>query len=318
MQAIRVHRFGSPDLLELEDIPTPIPGDGEVLIRVHAAGVGPWDAWIRAGKSVIEQPLPLTPGADVSGEILAFGKSVSSFSPGQLVFGATNKRFTGGYAEQAIADSSMIAPKPGALTHIEAASVPVVAVTALQMLFRHAGVRAGQRVLVHGAGGSVGTFAVQLARRAGAEVIATDVTVALDFVRSLGAAQVVDVLREQFDAVVAPVDVVIDTVGGETQARSLSVLKPRGILVSSVSQPDPARARELGVTGRFMLVEVDSASLVELATLLEAGELRTRVGTVLPLAGARMAHEMLEGSVYRAPGKIVLELGQGRGKSRPG
>ena len=176
------------------------------------------------------------------------------------------------------------------------------------MLFEHAQVRAGQRVLIHGAGGSVGTFAVQLALRAGAHVIGTDVAQGTVFAKSLGAQEVIDMAGADFTRAVAPVDVVIDTVGGQVQTRSLSVLKPGGILVSSVSQPNTEEASAAGVRARFILVDVTSAALARIAELLDAGDLSPRLGPVLPLAEARQAHEMLEGLRPRLPGKIVLSV----------
>ncbi len=309
MKAIVVHRFGTPEVLTLEEVPRPEPGDGEVLVQVEAAGVGPWDAWVRSGKSVIDQPLPLTPGSDVSGHVAAVGPGVTALHVGQAVYGVTNPRFTGGYADYALANAGMLAPKPTSLSHVQAASVPVIATTALQMLFDHAHVQRGQRVLIHGAGGGVGAFALQLALAAGAEVVASDVTAALEYVRSLGQAQVIDAQAVRFEDVTEPVDVVIDTVGGVTQERSFSVLKSGGRLVSSVAAPSAALAQSKSVDAHFMLVNVNTAALKQLGALLDEGKLRTRVGPILRLAEARIAHEMLDGARPRAPGKIVLAVG---------
>lgn len=305
MRAARVHRYGAPDVIEIEDVEEPRPGEGEVLVRVQAAGVGPWDAWIRAGKSVLPQPLPLTLGADLSGVVEAVGPGVTGLAPGDAIYGVTNERFVGAYAELAVVRAAMIARKPDRIDHVQAASVPVVAVTALQMLFDHAGVRPGQRVLVHGAGGNVGAYAVQLAHQAGAHVIGTVVKDGGP-VRSLGADAVID-HSVRFENAIAPVHAVIDLVGGEVQQRSFSVLEPGGALISAVSQPDPAEGARRGVRARFMLVDVGSAALARIATMIDAGKLATRVGPVLPLAAARVAHELMEGSRPRPPGKIVLE-----------
>lgn len=309
MKAIRIHRFGSPEVVELDEIPRPKPGDNEVLVRVEAAGVGPWDGWVRAGKSVLEQPLPLTLGADISGTVIELGTGVEKFSQGAEVFGVTNPRFVGAYAEYAVASVGMLAAKPRRLNYVEAASMPVVAVTALQMLFDHAEVHAGQRVLIHGAGGSVGAYAVQLALRAGAHVIGTDVAQGALYAKSLGAHQVIDIGEADFTRLVAPVDIVIDTVGGQTQTRSFSVLTSGGILVSSVSPPNAEEGSAAGVRARFILVDVTSTSLARIAELVDAGELHPRLGPVLPLAEARQAHEMLDGLRPRIPGKIVLTIG---------
>jgi NADPH:quinone reductase-like Zn-dependent oxidoreductase len=172
MKACRVHHFGPPDVISFEDVARPHPGEGEVLVRVKAAGVGLWDAWIRAGKSVLPQPLPLILGSDLSG-VEAIGPAVTALKPGIEVFGVTNRQFTGAYAQYAVASVGMIAARPVRLSDVEAASVPVVAVTAQQALFEQAKLVAGQTVLVPGAAGNVGAYAVQMARQAGLRVIAT-------------------------------------------------------------------------------------------------------------------------------------------------
>ena len=246
MKASRVHRFGPPDVIAFEDIPRPEPAAGEVLVRVRAAGVGPWDAWIRAGKSVLPQPLPLTLGSDLCGVVEGVGPGVAGFDPGDEVFGVTNKQFTGAYAEYAAAAAGMIARKPHRLGHVEAAAVPVIAVTAWQMLFDHARVAAGQTVLVHGGGGNVGALAVQLARHEGARVLATASAADLDYVRGLGANEVIDFRSARFEDVTGPVDAVIDTVGEAIQQRSFGVLKPGGVLVSAVVATRSGRGRAPG------------------------------------------------------------------------
>jgi NADPH:quinone reductase-like Zn-dependent oxidoreductase len=159
-KACRIHQFGGPEVISLEDMVPPEPGKGEVLVRVRAAGVGPWDAWVRAGKSALPQPLPLTLGSDIAGVVQAVGPGVTGLAPGDAVFGVTNPHFTGGYADYAVATAAMLAKKPAALSDIDAASVPVVTVTAWQALFEEARLTAGQSVLIHGAAGNVGAFAV--------------------------------------------------------------------------------------------------------------------------------------------------------------
>lgn len=312
MKAARVHRFGPPDVIAIDDTERPRPGPGEILVRVEAAGVGPWDGWIRGGKSVLPQPLPLTLGSDLAGTVEELGAGVRGLARGDDVFGVTNARFTEAYAEYAIALAAMIAAKPRRLRYIEAASVPVVAVTAQQMLFDHAHVVRGQRVLIHGAAGNVGAYAVQLARIAGAYVVAAvrgaDETA---YVRRLGADEVLDTTTSRLEDAVAPVHAVIDTIGGDTQARSFEIVHRGGRLVSAVSEPDQDRAARHGVTAKFILVDVTTAALTRIASLLDEGQLVTRVGTILPLAEAKLAHEMLEGTRPHAPGKIVLAIGPG-------
>ena len=310
MKACRVHHFGPPDVISFEDVARPHPGEGEVLIRVKAAGVGPWDAWIRAGKSVLPQPLPLTLGSDLSGTVEAVGPAVAALKPGTDAFGVTNRRFTGAYAQFAVASVGMIAAKPARLSDAEAASVPVVAVTAHQALFEQAKLVAGQTVLIHGAAGSVGAYAVQMARQAGLQVIATAAARDAEAVRGLGAHEVIDYRAVRFEDAVNSIDAVVDLVGGEVQAHSFAVLKPGGILVSAVSKPDQELATRHGVRALFFLVNVTTAHLTQIAAMIDAGDLVVNVGTILPLADARVAHEMLEGSRARPRGKIVLSVGE--------
>src|ERR1044071_2511054 len=172
MMAWRVHEFGPPNVMRFEQVLRPTPGPSEVLVKVEAAGVGPWDGWIRAGKSALPQPLPLTLGSDLSGEIVAIGPGVSELRVGDQVYGVTNPQFLAAYAEYALAYAGMVSNKPTSLTHVEAASVPVVSVTAWQALFDHAKLKAGQTVVIHGAAGNVGAYAVQLARGAGGATVA--------------------------------------------------------------------------------------------------------------------------------------------------
>lgn len=309
MKAVRVHQFGGLEAMTYEEVSQPTPGAGQVLVRVMAAGVGPWDAWVREGKSALTQPLPLTLGSDLSGVVEALGPAVSGFARGDEVFGVTNPNFTGAYAQYAVADAAMLALKPAGLSDIEAASVPVVACTAWQMVFDHGQVGADKRVLVHGAAGNVGAYAVQLAKRTGAEVIATAFTRDLDYVRALGADQVIDVARTRFEETVQDIDIVLDTVGGDTLERSFVVLRRGGVMVSSVAPPNAQKAAHWGIRGVFFLVAVTSTRLSEIAALIARRELATNVGEVLPLTDARVAHKMLAGKPHKR-GKIVLVAGE--------
>ncbi len=308
MKAVRIFQYGSFDAIQIVETPRPEPAPGQLLVQVKAAGVGPWDALIREGKSGVPQGLPLTLGSDIAGVVVAIGADVSGFQLGDEVYGATNEQFTGGYAEYAVATVKMMARKPGVLSFIEAASAPVVAVTAWQMLFDYALASLGQKVLIHGGAGNVGAYAVQLARNAGLEVIATASTRDLEFVKSLGASTVVDFQRARFEDAVTAVDIVIDTVGGEIRERSLRVLKPDGVLVTVVSPPPPAGARgDNGAREIFFFVEVTTARLNIISKLFDSRKLAAQVGTVLPLQDARVAHEMLAGAPH-ARGKIVLTV----------
>ena len=306
MMAWRVHAFGPPDVMKFDRVPRPDPGRDEVLVKVEAAGVGPWDGWIRAGKSALPQPLPLTLGSDLAGDVVAVGPGVSRPRVGDQVYGVTNPEFLGAYAEYAVASATMVASKPSSLDYIEAASVPVVAVTAQQALFDHAQLMTGQTVVIHGAAGNVGAYAVQLAHRAGLHTIATAAAADAAFVRDLGADRVIDYKTEPFEDSVKGADAVVDLVGGDTQRRSFQVLRRGGKLISLVSEPDQGLARRLGVEAAFFLVKVTTEGLAEIAGLIDGGKLRTRVGAVLPLADARQAHLMLEGLRPHPKGKIVL------------
>jgi NADPH:quinone reductase-like Zn-dependent oxidoreductase len=313
MKAARIHTFGPPSVIVIDELPRPTPGHGEVLVRVAAAGVGPWDALIREHKSVVQTPLPLILGSDVSGVIEAIGPGVSAFQAGDEIYGVTNPDFCGAYTEYAIASAAMVARKPQGLSHVEAASVPVVAVTAWQMLFEYAQAKAGQTVLVHGGAGNVGAYAVQLASQAGLQVFATVSSEDAPDVRSLGATTVIDYKTTRFEEVVPPIDVVLDTVGGDTRERSFGIIKPGGMLVSVVSEPMPERHRSNGVRAVFFLVEVTTARLETITDLFDRGQLTARVGAVLPLEQARTAHEML-GGVPHSRGKIVLNVAGGSGR----
>lgn len=307
MKAVRVHRFGGPEVLSYEDVAEPVPADGQVLVAVAAAGVGPWDAWVRAGKSAVPQPLPLTLGSDLAGRVVGVGAGVTGVEEGAAVFGVTNARFTGAQAELAVAEAAMLASKPPRLSDVEACSVPVVATTAWQMVFDHGHVEEGQRVLVLGAAGNVGAYAVQLAKRVGAHVIGTAFTKDVDFVRSLGASEVIDASAGPFEQHLDDIDVVVDTIGGSAQDQAFTVLRPGGTLVSSVAPPNADKAKEHRVRAAFFLVEVTTAGLAHLAELLASGALKPTVGEVMPLDRVRTAHEMLAGEGHRR-GKIVLTV----------
>jgi NADPH:quinone reductase-like Zn-dependent oxidoreductase len=308
MRAAQIVEYGPPSVIQVANIPRPQPQSGQLLVRVKAAGVGPWDALVREGRTAIPQTLPLTLGSDIAGTVEAMGVDVSGFAVGNEVYGLTNNQFTGGYAEYAVASASSMAGKPRSLNFVEAASAPVVAVTAWQMLFDYADAIAGQRVLIQGAAGNVGAYAVQLARNAGLEVFATASSNDLDYVRALGAATAIDYRKSRFEEVVQAIDIVLDTIGGDTRMRSLRVLKPGGILVSVVSSPIPSEvAAKAGVRVIHFIVDVTTARLNQITELFDSGKLVTDVGTVLPLERARVAHEMLEGAPHKR-GKIVLSV----------
>jgi NADPH:quinone reductase-like Zn-dependent oxidoreductase len=307
MRAARIRDYGTPDAIVPEGLDLPVSASGEVLVRVNASGVGNWDALVRSGRSGLALALPLTLGAEVSGKVEQVGNgSNSCLKHGDAVYGATNSLFIGGYADYAICAAGMLARRKNQLTDIEAASLPVAAVMAWQMLER-AHLATGQTVVIHGAAGNVGAFAVQIARSFGARVIGTARTSAsADRVRELGADEVIEL--EAAARFAKKADVVLDTVGGRSQSTLFELIKPHGVIVSSVSPPDPTRAAQTQVRADYFITQVDTASLNRISALVVAGTLTTRVGATLPLGEVRIAHEMLDGTRPRPDGKIVLHI----------
>jgi len=304
MKAVRIHRFGPPSVVVVEDIERPSPGPGEVLVRVAATGVAPWDALIREGQSKVSPQPPLTLGSDLSGVVEASGPDIADFKKGDEVYGVTNPQFCGANAEFAIASANMVAKKPARLSHLEAGSAPVIAVTAWQMLFEYAQAAENQRVLILGAAGNVGAYAVQLAAMKKLNITAVVRSKDIEYVRSLKAETVLDYRSGSFEERLSPVDVVLDMVGGETRKRSFSVVKPGGIVVSVVST-DPIQRRS-DVRSAFFYVEVTTARLNTISKMFDDGILLPHVGSVLPLDKARTAHEMLSGAPHKR-GKIMLQ-----------
>jgi NADPH:quinone reductase-like Zn-dependent oxidoreductase len=304
MKAVRIHRFGPPEVVVVEDIPKPSPGKGEVLVRVAAAGVAPWDAVIREGKSKVSPQPPLTLGSDLSGCVHAVGPDLSQFAIGDEVYGVTNPQFCGAQAEFTVAFAGMIAPKPRRLRHLEAASAPVVAVTAWQMLFEYAQAKSGDTILITGAAGNVGAYAVQIALEAGMRVIAVARSSDQELLRAYGVETILDSRAAGFEYSLPQVDAVLDTVGGDTVQRCSAAVKPGGRLVSVASTQPPQRA---GMQSVFFYAEVTSQRLRTVTDLFETRRISARVGSVLPLAEARGAHEMLAGAPHKN-GKIVLQL----------
>jgi NADPH:quinone reductase-like Zn-dependent oxidoreductase len=309
MKAIRLHGQGGPDHLVYEDAPKPHPGLGEVLVRVFATGVIAnelkWDVTYQT-KAGSPRALPI-PGRDLSGVVEEVGHGVTTLVPGSEVYAMLDYCCDGAGAEYTIALPNELAPKPGTLDHVQAAAVPLSALTAWQGLFDRANLVAGQTVLIHGAAGGVGVFAVQLARWAGAQVIATASARNHDFLRDLGATEVIDYTTTRFEDVVQSVDVVFDTVGGGTLQRSWQVVKPGGMLVSVVS-PRPSADVAKGHDARFawFVVEPNGEQLIQIGTLIDAGHIRPIVETALPLSEACEAYKQAAKGHTR--GKIVLRV----------
>jgi NADPH:quinone reductase-like Zn-dependent oxidoreductase len=308
MKAVRMHEYGGPEVLVYEDAPRPVAGKGEVLVRVQAAGVNPVDWKIRQGyaRDRMRHKLPLILGWDVSGVIEEVGAGVKRLKKGHEVYGKPDTMRDGAYAEYVVVQESLLALKPKSVDPIHAAGIPLAGMTAWQALFDAGGLAAGQRALIHAAAGGVGHLAVQLAKWKGAYVIATASAANHDFVRGLGADEVIDYRAVPFEQVVHDIDVVLDTLGGDTQARSWQVLKRGGILVGIVSPPPPDEAAARGVRGAHVVMQPQLAQLQELAKLADTGRLTCVVETVLPLSEARRAHELSQAGHVR--GKIVLEV----------
>ena len=302
MKAVQIHSFGGPDVLTYEEIPKPQPGPQEVLVRVRAAGVNPVDWKIREGL-LGESPLPCVMGVDFSGTVEALGEDAGPYRVGDEVFGRAANA-SGSYAEFAVARVDQIALKPAELDHAHAAALPVAALTAWQALFDVGRLEAGQNVLIHAGAGGVGGFAVQFAKWKGAYVVSTASAQNADYVDSLGADEVIDYRAVSFEEKVADMDLVLDTIGGETQERSWEVLKPGGMLVSIVEPPSEERAAERGLRSTFMVSKGRSDELAEIAGLVARGAVKVYVEKTLPLAEARQAQVQSQSGHTR--GKIIL------------
>jgi NADPH:quinone reductase-like Zn-dependent oxidoreductase len=305
MKAVRIHEFGGPETLRVEDLPIPEPGRGEIRIRVMAASVNPVDYKIRNGGYLPQDALPMTLGRDVAGVVDAVGAEVRGFHTSDAVYVMLD-RSHGGYTEFVVEQAEYCARKPARLDFIQAAAVPLAGLTAWQGLFEHGGLQAGQRVLIHGAAGGVGHLAVQFARARGATVIATCSAQDVDFVKSLGASEVIDYNAQRFEDVVRDVDLVFDLVAGETQDRSWTVLKDGGALVSTLKEPDKRKAAEKHARAVHYMAHPDGAELAEIGRLIDEGRVTPQIARVFPLAAAAQAERALEQEHVR--GKIVLEV----------
>jgi NADPH:quinone reductase-like Zn-dependent oxidoreductase len=300
------------------------PGDGEIRIDVRAAGVNPLDCKTRAGvlKRIERHRMPVVLGNECSGVVSAIGCGVTRFAVGDEVMVRLAKNRIGGFAEHVVTDASLAAPKPRTATFAQAAALPLASLTAWQALTEAAALRSGERVLVHSGAGGVGSSAVQLAKHLGARVAATASSRNVDFVRSLGADEVIDYTRDDFSRALRGYDVVLDTLGGEVQRRSFRVLARGGRLVSIAGMPSAAalrergagaiavaviaidtlpralRARAAGVRYRYVFMRPDGAQLAEIGALVDRGVLRILIDRSFPLEAARNAR-----------GKVVLEIG---------
>jgi NADPH:quinone reductase-like Zn-dependent oxidoreductase len=310
MKAVRLHRRGGPEQLSYEDAPKPTPGAGDALVRVHACAITPTElSWgtTYTRRDGVER-LPTIPGHELSGVVEAVSQDVAAPRVGDAVYALTDFWRDGAAADYVVVRARDLAPKPKNLSHTQAAAVPLSALTAWQALFDHAGLVKGQRVLIHAAAGGVGTYAVQLAKGRGAYVIGTARAINADFLRALGADDVIDYTAVRFEDRVHDVDVVLDSVGGDTLERSWSVLCKGGVLVTIADSAPAEKAATYGVRGVEFIVEPSRAQLIEIARLIDTGALRVIVEATYPLPDTRAAFVRGLGGHNR--GKLILSVAE--------
>lgn len=307
MKAVQIKQFGGRDVMALNDINVPVPAANEVLIKVKAAAVNPVDWKIREGylEGMLAFEMPLTLGWDVSGEVVEAGADVNNLNVGDAVYSRPEITKNGSYAEYIVVTATEVALKPAALTWQEAAGVPLAALTAWQSLYEMTNVQAGDRVLIHAGSGAVGQFAIQLAKLRGAYVYTTTSAKNTELVLGLGADQAIDYHQEDFSEL-KDIDVVFDTIGGDTLANSWKVLKKGGRLVSICDMPDEAVAASHEVSPFFCFVQPNSEQLTELAKLADDGKLKVNIDSEFPLSDVAKAHERSESG--RAQGKIIINV----------
>ncbi|HZR43223.1 MAG TPA: NADP-dependent oxidoreductase [Ktedonobacteraceae bacterium] len=315
MQAIRVHQYGGPEQLKLEQIPRPEPQAGEVLIRVYSVGVLPAEWKLRQGlfQAVFPTRFPYIPGSAIAGIVEEISPGVTNFEVGQAVFGRSTNGAYAEYTTTPVAPPallpetfSLLAEKPETLSFDEAATISGGATIAWTALFEDGALQADQRILIHGAAGGVGSYAVQLARWKGAHVIATTSKANRDFVASLGAQTVIDYTSTPFEQIAQDVDLVLDTIGGETLRRSMQVVKRGGTLVSLLERPSPELAQKYGIHARKNAAAPTSSLLRTIAQLIDAGRLKVTIAQTFPLREVSRAHELSQTGHGR--GRIVLHI----------
>src|SRR6478609_4179516 len=277
MKAVVAHEYGAPEVLKYEDAPRPEPKENELLVRVIACGVNPADPLVISGRLAKEfgTHLPLIPGYDVAGVVEKTGAKATKFKKGDAVYGYA--LFGGGWAEYAVLGENEAALKPRSTSFVDAAAVPLAALTAWQSLIDTAKLSAGQTVLIHGGSGGVGSFAIQIAKAKGARVIATASTANQDFLKQLGADVAIDYTKQKFEDVAKDVDVVLDSIGRDTLTRSYGVVKKGGIIVSLVARPNQDELQKHGIRGTALNVESTSEQLAELGELIDARKIKVIV-----------------------------------------
>lgn len=306
MRAVVAHEYGAPDVLKIEQVQRPEPNDDEVLVRVIASSVNPADPLTLSGKYAKEfgTHLPLIAGYDIAGVVEKTGANVTKLKVGDAVYGYPT--FGGGWADYVTVKEWEVAPKPKSLKFVEAAAVPMGALTAWQALVDVAKLQPGQTILIHGGSGGVGSFAVQIAKARGARVIATASTANQDLLKQLGVDVTVDYTKTKFEDVAKEVDAVLDPVGKDTLARSYGVVKKGGIVMSLVARPDPAEVQKHGIRGAGISSHADADDLTEVAQLIDAGKIKPVVTEVLPLTDAVKAQQ--QAATHHTRGKIVLRI----------
>lgn len=309
MRAISQDELGGPEVLHEVELPVPKPGPSQILVRVHAAGMNPTDWKHRGHRAFLPAP-PFVLGWDVSGVVESVGIGVTLFKPGDEVFGMLPYPFgVGAHAEFVLAPTRAFVPKPEGIDHVQAGAIPLAALTAWQALVDTAAMAEGDRVLIHAAAGGVGHLAVQIAKARGAYVIGTASAPKHDFVRDLGADEVIDYREVDFAETAQDIDIVLDTIGGEYQPRSLQTMRRGGILVSTIPIPLEGMSEQATAQGMRIenfLVEADHAGMAAIADLVETGQLRASIAGTFPLEEAARAHEELQ--TNRTAGKLVLTV----------
>jgi len=332
MKALVFKRYGGPDQIAFADIPRPVPKPDEILVKVHAAGLNPIDNAIPKGtfKPILKFQLPATLGSDLAGIVVEVGSRVTRFKPGDAVFASIFDLGTGAFAEYAVVPENAAALKPANLDFVQAASIPMVGLTSLQALKERAQIKPGQKVFIPAGAGGIGTFAIQLAKHLGAKVATTTSAGNVDLVRSLGADEVIDYKKQEFENVLRDYDAVLGTVRGDSIKKSLQILKSKGMVVSLIGPPDAAfgrsrgmnfvmvfvfgllsrkiirLAKKRGVEYSFLFVHPDGGQLTEIAKLLDAGTIRPVIDKVFPFNQAKEALAYLEKG--RAKGKVVVQI----------
>jgi NADPH:quinone reductase-like Zn-dependent oxidoreductase len=306
MKGVVAHEYGGPEVLKFENVPRPEPNENQALVRVIASGVNPADPLTLSGKYAREfgTHLPLIPGYDIAGVVEKTGANVTKLKAGDAVYGYPT--FGGGWADYVTVTEGEVAAKPKSLNFVEAAAVPMGALTAWQALVDVAQLLPGQIILIHGGSGGVGSFAIQIAKARGARVIATASTANQDLLKQLGADVATDYTKTKFEDVAKDVDAVLDPVGKDTLARSYGVVKKGGIVMSLVARPDPAEIRKRGIRGAGISVHPDAEDLTEIAHLIDAGKIKPIVTQVLPLSEAIAAQR--QAATHHTRGKVVLRV----------